>query len=48
LQQALLELRDEAYRLERLDAVFQAALDRARWGDGVSETGGPSFSGDEE
>lgn len=47
-QQSLLELRDEAYRLERLDAVFQAALDRARWSDEVSELGGPSFSGDEE
>lgn len=28
-QQSLLELRDEAYRLERLEAVFQAALDQA-------------------
>lgn len=27
--QSLLELRDEAYRLERLDAVFQAAVDHA-------------------
>jgi Lon protease-like protein len=27
-QQSLLELPDEVYRLERLDAVFQAALDR--------------------
>ncbi|MDT8339878.1 MAG: LON peptidase substrate-binding domain-containing protein [Longimicrobiales bacterium] len=28
-QQSLLELRQEAHRLERLDAVFQAAVDRA-------------------
>lgn len=27
--QSLLELRDETYRLERLDAVFQAAVDRS-------------------
>lgn len=27
--QSLLELRDETYRLERLEAVFQAAIDRA-------------------
>lgn len=27
-QQSFLELRDEAHRLERLDAVFQAAVDR--------------------
>jgi Lon protease-like protein len=27
-QQSLLELQDEVYRLERLDAVFQAAIDR--------------------
>ncbi|WP_405284721.1 hypothetical protein V3331_03995 [Gaopeijia maritima] len=26
--QSLLELRDETYRLERLDAVFQAGVDR--------------------
>lgn len=28
-QQSFLELREEAHRLERLDAVFQAAVDRA-------------------
>lgn len=28
-QQSFLELREETHRLERLDAVFQAALDRA-------------------
>lgn len=28
-QQSFLELRDEVYRLERLDAVFQAAVDQA-------------------
>lgn len=28
-QQSLLELREEAHRLERLDAVFQAAVDRS-------------------
>lgn len=28
-QQSLLELREEVHRLERLDAVFQAAMDRA-------------------
>lgn len=31
--QSLLELRDEAYRLERLDAVFQAAVDHAGTGE---------------
>lgn len=38
-QQSFLELRDEDYRLERLDAVFQAALDRV---------GGASSAADEE
>ena len=33
-QQSLLELRDEVYRLERLDAVFQAAVDQAGAGEG--------------
>jgi ATP-dependent Lon protease len=32
-QQSLLELRDEVYRLERLDAVFQAAVDRYTLGE---------------
>lgn len=32
-QQSLLELQDEVYRLERLDAVFQAALDRHTFGE---------------
>lgn len=31
--QSLLELRDETYRLERLDAVFQAAVDQAGSGE---------------
>ncbi len=31
--QSLLELRDEVYRLERLDAVFQAAIDRSGTGE---------------
>jgi ATP-dependent Lon protease len=31
-QQSLLELQDEVYRLERLDAVFQAAIDCGRMG----------------
>lgn len=35
-QQSLLELREEAYRLERLDAVFQAAVDRATGGEGAA------------
>ncbi len=33
--QSLLELQDEVYRLERLDAVFQAAVDRVGPGDGA-------------
>jgi ATP-dependent Lon protease len=32
-QQSLLELRDEVYRLERLDAVLQAAVDRVILGE---------------
>lgn len=32
-QQSLLELQDEVYRLERLDAVFQAAVDRYNLGE---------------
>lgn len=32
-QQSLLELQDEVYRLERLDAVFQAAVDRYTLGE---------------
>lgn len=35
-QQSLLELQEEAYRLERLDAVFQAAVDRAGGEEGVA------------
>ena len=31
--QSLLELQDEVYRLERLDAVFQAAIDQAESGE---------------
>lgn len=34
--QSFLELQDEVYRLERLDAVFQAALDHANPGEGSS------------
>ena len=32
-RQSLLELREEVYRLERLDALFQAAIDRRVYGD---------------
>lgn len=35
-QQSLLQLREEAYRLERLDAVFQAAVDRAAGEEGAA------------
>jgi Lon protease-like protein len=35
-RQSLLELQEEAYRLERLDAVFQAAVDRAAGGEGAA------------
>jgi Lon protease-like protein len=35
-QQSLLELQEEAYRLERLEAVFQAAVDRATGGEGAA------------
>ena len=34
--QSLLELRDEVYRLERLDAVFQAAIDQVGGEEGVA------------
>ncbi|MBT8335946.1 MAG: LON peptidase substrate-binding domain-containing protein [Gemmatimonadetes bacterium] len=34
--QSLLELQDEVYRLERLDAVFQAAVDQAGGEEGVA------------
>jgi Lon protease-like protein len=44
-QQSFLELREEAYRLERLDAVFQAAVDRAAGDPASIDDDGPEPGG---